>query len=252
MSRKVLITGATGKFGSIFVKHFLDAGDQVIAVGRSQKALNELMTANPLTGQRLHLLGIDLMSDNVGSLLVEQLSCLGLRPDCLINNARSLDFLKLNDLGKPSPEDFLNEFKLGVLVPYELVMSLVNQPNSSLRAVANVGSIYGVVSPNLKLYDDPDRESSIQYGVTKAALAHLTKELAVRLAIKDIRVNCVAYGGVDGRVDEAFKQRYASLCPAGRMLREKEIVGPIDMLLSDLASGITGHVLMVDGGWSVW
>jgi NAD(P)-dependent dehydrogenase (short-subunit alcohol dehydrogenase family) len=251
MSRTVLITGATGKFGSVLVQHFLNAGDHVIAIGRSKEALNKLGAISLYPG-RLHLLKIDLMEDDLGGLLIEKLSSLGKEPDCLINSARSHVSLRLDAYGKARPESFLDEFKLGVVVPYELVMALANQAGSCLRAVVNVGSIYGAVAPNLKLYADHERQSPIQYGVTKAALAHLTKELAVRLAAKHIRVNCVAYGGVEGRVDEAFEQRYAALCPSGRMLRENEIVGPIDMVLSESASGITGHVLMVDGGWSVW
>ncbi|MGZ7244452.1 SDR family oxidoreductase [Streptococcus pyogenes] len=53
-------------------------------------------------------------------------------------------------------------------------------------------------------------------------------------------------------MDDAFKARYGALCPAGRMLREDEIPGPVSWLLSDASSGMTGQVLSVDGGWSVW
>lgn len=252
MSRTILITGATGKFGRVLVRHFLDAGDHVIATGRSEESLDCLRIGSPQWADRLHLLEIDLMAEHVDSLLSAGLARLGVEPDCLINNARSLESLKLDEQGKASTESFLNEFRLGVVVPYKLTMGLSSHPNSRLQAVVNVGSIYGTTAPNLKLYTDPERQSPIQYGVTKAALAHLTKELAVRLAAKNIRVNCAAFGGVEGRVDEGFKQRYAALCPAGRMLAEKEIAGPIDMLLSEAASGITGHVLMIDGGWSAW
>ncbi len=252
MSRMILITGATGKFGRVLVRHFLDAGDQVIATGRSEESLDQLKVSCPQWAGRLHLIEIDLMAEQVGGLLLAGLARLGVEPDCLINNARSLETLKLDDYGKASQENFLNEFRLGVVVPYELTMALTSHAQGGLRAVVNVGSIYGTVAPNLKLYTDPERQSPIQYGVTKAALAHLTKELAVRLAVRNVRVNCVAYGGVEGRVDDAFKQRYAALCPAGRMLSENEIAGPIDMLISESASGITGHVLMVDGGWSAW
>ncbi len=81
---------------------------------------------------------------------------------------------------------------------------------------------------------------------------HLTKELAVRLASKEVQVNCIAFGGVEGRVDDAFKERYAKLCPLGRMLRDDEIVGPVDMLLSDKCTGFSVHVIAVDGGMSIW
>ena len=74
----------------------------------------------------------------------------------------------------------------------------------------------------------------------------------MRLAKNLVRVNCAAFGGVEGRVDEAFKKRYSELCPSGRMLSEDEIFGPIDMLLSEKTSGMTGHILMIDGGWTVW
>ena len=143
-------------------------------------------------------------------------------------------------------------FLLDVIVPYELTMALAMQKNSRLSRVINIGSQYGSVVANPNLYDDPVAQSPLHYSVCKAALAHLTKELAVRLASKNIQVNCIAFGGVEGRVDEQFKARYAKLCPMGRMLQDKEVCGPVDMLLSDHFSGMTGHVLNVDGGWGIW
>ena len=55
-----------------------------------------------------------------------------------------------------------------------------------------------------------------------------------------------------GRVDAQFKQRYASLCPDKKMLTEEQVVGPIEFLVSDAASGINGHNLIQDGGWTIW
>jgi NAD(P)-dependent dehydrogenase (short-subunit alcohol dehydrogenase family) len=200
----------------------------------------------------LYPLCVDLLADGAIDLVLEGLRQIDCMPDCLVNNARNITFLRTDQKGLVSRQDFLDEFTLDVVIPYELVMAMTNAPGSRLRAVVNIGSQYGVVAPNLNLYTDPLKQSPLQYGVAKAALAHLTKELAVRLANNDIRVNCVAFGGVEGRVDEAFRQRYAALCPIGRMLGEHELVGPVDMLLSDTASAVTGHVMMVDGGWSIW
>jgi NAD(P)-dependent dehydrogenase (short-subunit alcohol dehydrogenase family) len=83
-------------------------------------------------------------------------------------------------------------------------------------------------------------------------LTHLTKELSIFLADKGIQVNSISYGGVKGRVDDTFQQKYAALCPAHRMLHDNEVVGAVDFLTSDASIYITGHNLIVDGGWSVW
>jgi NAD(P)-dependent dehydrogenase (short-subunit alcohol dehydrogenase family) len=250
--RTILVTGGTGKFGHALVTHFLTAGDRVIATCRSDKSLEKLSVEYPDAGDKLSGIKADLTESGAIVALIDQLNAQDLSPDCLVNNARSINFLKIDQNGLVSRENFANEYLLDVIVPYELTMALMMQKGSQLRRVVNIGSMYGTVAANPHLYTDPIQQSPLQYSVAKAALGHLTKELAVRLAGKDIQVNCVAFGGVGGRVDEAFKQRYAQLCPMGRMLRDDEVVGPVDMLLSDKCSGITGHILAVDGGWSIW
>lgn len=250
--RTILVTGGTGKFGQAIVNHFLAAGDRVIATCRTDKSLEKLTAEYPNAGNNLAGIKVDLTEPAAIAALIDQLNAQDLFPDCLVNNARNISFLKIDQNGLVRRENFVNEYLLDVIVPYELIMALMMQKGTQLRRVVNIGSMYGTVAANPHLYVDPVQQSPLQYSLAKAALAHLTKELAVRLAGKDIQVNCVAFGGVEGRVDEAFKQRYAQLCPMGRMLRDDEVVGPVDMLLSDKCSGITGHILAVDGGWGVW
>ena len=250
--RTILITGGSGKFGRTLVSHFLAAGDHIIATCRTAESLEKLLTEYSSYCDRFVGVKADFTQNNAISLLREQLDVRNIRPDCLVNNARSLSFLKIGEDGLVSRENFYNEYLLDVVVPYELIMALAQQQDSQLRRVLNIGSQYGTVAANPHLYTDPVKQSPLHYGVAKAAMAHLTKELAVRLAGNNIQVNCVAFGGVEGRVDEAFKQRYAQLCPMGRMLRDDEVVGPVDMLLSDKCSGVTGHILAVDGGWGIW
>ena len=129
---------------------------------------------------------------------------------------------------------------------------MINLENSKLKNIINVSSIYGMVAPTPGIYKDFEKESPINYGVAKAALIQLTRELAVRLADKNIRVNSISYGGVEGRADKNFKKRYGQFCPDGRMLRRDEVYGAISFLLSEASSGMTGHNLVVDGGWTIW
>lgn len=250
--RTILITGGSGKFGRTLVSHFLSMGDNVIATCLTAESLKRLNVDFDGFGAKFIGLQVDLTNANSSASLCGQLAARDIHPDCLINNARSISFLKLNADGLVSRRNFTNEYLLDVIVPYELTIALAKGCGSKLRRVLNIGSQYGTVAANPSLYADPSKQSPIHYSVAKAALAHLTKELAVRLAAINIQVNCVAFGGVEGRVDENFKQRYSELCPMGRMLRDDEVIGPVDMLLSDQCSGITGHILAVDGGWSIW
>lgn len=250
--RTILITGGTGKFGRSLVAHFLACGDRVITTGRSEGSLKTLLEKHAEDGDRLIGCVADFTDETAISRLVGELVERSLFPDGLVNNARSLAYLKVEDDGQVNRANFMGEYLVDVVAPYELTMALVRQSGSRLRHVVNIGSQYGVVAANPALYTDPLRQSPLHYGVAKAALAHLTRELAVRLAGDGVQVNCVAFGGVEGRVDDAFLQRYAALTPLRRMLRDDEVVGPVDYLLSKACSGMTGQVMQVDGGWTLW
>ncbi len=250
--RLIMITGGTGKIGRLLVSHFLARGDRVITTGRSESSLAVLRDAHAEAVDQLHLLTVDFCAADSVARMVEAMAEMGLYPEALINTARSLDFLEIREDGTVTRENFLGEYLVDVVAPYELTMALAMQAQSRLRHVVNVGSQYGLVAANPSLYSDPLRQSPIHYGVAKAALAHLTRELAVRLVARNVRVNCVAFGGVEGRVDDAFKSRYAALCPQGRMLGEGELAGPVELLLSEDCSAITGQIIAADGGWSLW
>lgn len=253
-SRTILITGGTGKIGSQLVKHFLGKGFTVIFTSRSESNIKFLFQKLNSCHQDQQLYGIpvDLEKEDSSKEILEFLSDNKIWPDSLINCARNINHLKLGQNSMPSRASWFGEFLLDIIVPYELSMALVYHKNSELKNIINIASIYGVVAPNPTLYNNPEKESPIHYGIAKAALIHLTKELAVRFSGKGVRVNAISYGGVEGRVTEDFQERYAKLCPMGRMLKEEEVIGVADFLISDMSIGMTGHNLVVDGGWTVW
>jgi len=251
--RHVLITGGTGKVGQRLVEGFSHAGWQVTLTSRSQERAEDFARELQMsTGASIQGIGVELDRPGGPSRLVQLLRQKALLPDCLINNTRDRENLGLDEQGKPVADGWQKEFHLNVVVAYELVMELAAVPGGRLRSVINVASMYGVVAPNIRLYENPDKESPIHYGVCKAALIHLTKELSVRLASKGIRVNAISYGGIEGRTSKEFVGKYSELCPQGRMLSDTDIVGPALFLADESAAGVTGHNLVADGGWSVW
>ena len=67
-----------------------------------------------------------------------------------------------------------------------------------------------------------------------------------------IRVNVISPGGVWRDQPEPFRLGYASRTPLGRMATEEDVKGAVAYLASDLSAYVTGHNLVVDGGWTAW
>jgi NAD(P)-dependent dehydrogenase (short-subunit alcohol dehydrogenase family) len=250
MKETILITGGTGKFGRQFIQHFIQKGWVVLFTTTNKERGDQLISQ--FDSDNLISFVADLTIPDSISQLVDSIHNKGYTVNHLVNNARSLDSLITNSLDQTDRQPFIDEYLMDVVIPYELSMALYNAQASSLRTITNIGSQYGMVAANPNLYDNYPSQSPIQYGTAKAALVHLTKELAVRFANENIRVNCISYGGVEGRVDEGFKERYAQLVPIGRMLSESELAGPLELIISDSCSAINGQTIQADGGWTLW
>ena len=123
------------------------------------------------------------------------------------------------------------------------------------KRIVNVASHYGIISPDPRIYGESDRRNSETYGATKAGIIQLSKYYAVHLAQHQINVNTVSPGGIfntENPQSDAFLGKYSDRCPLGRMANTLEIIDPILFLLSEGASYINGHNLVVDGGMSAW
>jgi NAD(P)-dependent dehydrogenase (short-subunit alcohol dehydrogenase family) len=242
----VLVTGAGGLLGQRLVERLLSSGSNVIAVYRtapkSMPPAQDPARFLPVT--------LDLMKKGAVARLVARLARDSWDVTALVHCARSRANLPVD--GIPSRQQWANEFELGVGVAHELVHLLAAPADSPLKRVVLVGSMYGIVAVSPHLYPKGMARPPVHYGVAKAAVVHLAKELAVPLAARGINVNAVSIGGIEGRTTGAFKRRYRQLCPQGKMLSVDAAVGPIEFLLSDAAEGIVGHNLVVDGGWSIW
>ena len=247
MSR-ILITGGTGNIGVRLVADMIADGHHVQFTTRSEIRGKSLVEKFNFPKHLHNPLILDFKEKNALENLRNQLTEL---PDTIIHNARSLETLKIDNDGRISNSNFQEEFYNGITFPYQL-NNLLMDINSPLKDIIFISSMYGNVAPSPSLYDNFKHQSPINYGVVKAAQIHLTKELAVRLANKKIRVNAISYGGVEGRVDEKFKTRYSKLVPSGRMLNHDDLYPPIKYIIDNPNLNITGENLKVDGGWTIW
>ena len=127
-------------------------------------------------------------------------------------------------------------------------------------SIIQTASTYGVVAPDQRIYRDAayggrTMNTPAVYSVSKAAVIGLTRYLATYWADHKIRVNALTPGGVTdprSEVNEQFVQSYTSRVPLGRMAMADDMVGAVVYLASDASNYVTGHNLVVDGGWTVW
>ena len=246
--KTILITGGTGLVATPQVRYFLSKGNRVVITYRDDAKLAAAGFSGDLVAVRVP----DLLLPGALDRLMEELARSECLPDCLINNACDGRWHRTEPDGHVPEEYFVNHFRINVVVPYELSWRLANRPGSRLKKIINVSSMYGVVPYNPQLYLHPETETPPQYSVAKAALIHLTRELAIRFRDKGIMVNAVSYGGVEGRADDAFKRRFESFTPLRRMMKPEETIPVVDFLVNEESGYMTGQNIIVDGGRTVW
>ena len=122
-------------------------------------------------------------------------------------------------------------------------------------SIVNVGSIYGIVSPDQNLYQyRRDRGETfykpVAYSASKSSLYNLTRYLAGYWGGKGVRANIVTFAGVFNNQDKAFLDRYLPKVPLNRMADETDYNGTIVYLMSDASAYMTGSNVVIDGGFS--
>lgn len=176
---------------------------------------------------------------------------------CLINNAGIAvfspseertyeEFLKVSEVNLLGPIFGMTEF-------YKFHKKL-NKKFELDSQIINIASIYGLISPNKSIYTDTNRSSSEIYGATKAGVIQMTKYFATRYAESNIKVNCIAPGGVLNSKLQGpdFIKNYSKLVPMKRLCNDVEVSSLIYSLVSADSMYLTGQTISIDGGMSSW
>ena len=176
---------------------------------------------------------------------------------CLINNAGLAVFSPSEDR---TYEEFLKVSEVNLLGPifgmtefYKLHKKIKNKFRISAQMI-NIASVYGLIAPNKNIYTDTNRSSSEIYGASKAGIIQMTKYFAARYACEDIRVNCIAPGGImNSKVQGPdFIRNYSKLVPSNRLCQDKEVAELIFSFVSGKLSYVTGQTIAIDGGMTSW
>ena len=121
--------------------------------------------------------------------------------------------------------------------------------NNKNGTIVNFSATTGIVSARPDLYNGSHKH--VGYSVSKAGVINLTKYLATHLG-PSVRVNCIAPGGVKFQQDPNFVKKYSKHTPLGRMMNKTELNSLVEYLSSNNSSYVTGSVMVIDGGWTIW
>lgn len=122
-------------------------------------------------------------------------------------------------------------------------------------SIVNIGSIYGRVSPDQKVYEYRRQRGEnffkpVAYSASKSTLYNLTRYLACYWAEKGVRTNILTFGGVQNNQDADFVRNYVAKIPMGRMARAEDYIGAVIFLLADASAYMTGSEITIDGGYT--
>jgi NAD(P)-dependent dehydrogenase (short-subunit alcohol dehydrogenase family) len=243
--RIVVVSGAGGGgIGTTVMRLTAQAGATVVAVSRSKENLGEHVT--PFVHQGLSVVPVaaDASTDDGIAAVIDQVRRTDGNLYGLVNVAGGADPSTWMPSTRVTRDDWRALFTKNLETAFFMSQAVAGE----IRTQGNPGSIVSISS----ISGMNTAPFHIAYGTAKAAVAAMTRTMAVELALDNIRVNAVAPGVTETAASRTYvdddPDRDRRAIAMGRRGRPEEQAGPILFLLSDLSSYITGQTLLVDGG----
>jgi NAD(P)-dependent dehydrogenase (short-subunit alcohol dehydrogenase family) len=253
--RTALITGGAGHIGRAICDALAELGANLAILDLHEDAATAASLANE-RGIKTLPLAINLTDEPalraVPDRVVRELGSL----DIIVHSAALVGTSALRGWAVPFAEQSSDTWRQALEVNLTSAFNLTQAAAPALAAsghgsVIFIGSIYGVVGPDLGLYEGTNLGNPAAYGASKGGLLQFARWLATSLAPR-VRVNIITPGGVERGQPETFRERYLRRTPLARMATEEDFKGAVGYLASDLSAYVTGQNLIVDGGWTAW
>lgn len=245
--KTALVTGATRGLGREFARALAEAGADVVVHGRDEAAAQETAAEIEAVGRRAWVVLGDLTErPSVDRIAAEAIEAVGGRLDILINNAGAC-------IHRPALEVTDDEWA-HVIDTNLTALWRLSQTVGAHMVARGSGSIVNVGSISAQIVNRPQMQPA--YNASKAAVHHLTKSLAAEWAPAGVRVNAVAPGYIKtdmSPVDEPrFRRFWIEDSAQQRYATPSEVSPSVVFLASGAASFMSGTVLVVDGGYTLF
>ncbi|MBP1996282.1 SDR family NAD(P)-dependent oxidoreductase [Paenibacillus eucommiae] len=252
-----IVTGGAGMFGGQICEALGQAGAKVVVASRDIDRCEEQAESLRLNGCQAVAIALNLADESSIHEFVEQtldrMGCI----DILVNNAVSRD--GLNNIEQTTAEGWQQAEQvngLGTMLLSKAVVQTMRERQTG--NIINISSIQGINGPHFPVYGDSGMTSGIEYTYTKWGMIGMTRWLANYYGKYNVRVNCISPGGYSpswiepNAGSEVFRRNYIERTPLGRFADDDDIKGAVVYLASSASKYVTGHNLVVDGGWSSW
>lgn len=247
------VTGGAGHLGSAICMRLAAAGASVLACGRTAESLDHLVEEATHRGlaDRVRTMCADMgVDEQVEGVLDALETWAGVH--AWINNAFAGPSGLLGALRR---EDAERAVSAG-LVDVMLATQAASRRMTAGGSIVNIASMYAHVSPDPGAYAAaPAAHNPPAYGAAKAGVVQFSRYAAVHLGPAGIRVNSLSPGPFPGPEDAAISEFEAALAartPLGRVGTPEEVAAAVHFLVAPDAAYVTGHDLVVDGGWTAW
>ncbi|UHG90024.1 SDR family oxidoreductase [Spirosoma oryzicola] len=245
--QRALVTGGTKGIGEAIVRQFLDLGASVFIVARDNELLQRQINDYRQQGHTVEGIAADVSQPGVAAQIIESVKTTWGKLDILVNNAGS-------NIRKPtaeySPAEYDYVLNTNLRSAYELSQAAYPMLKESEAGgkIVFVSSVSGLTHTS----------SGSLYGMTKAAMLQLTRNLAVEWASDGIRVNAVAPWYINTPLAAPVLTNPEKLggilkrTPMNRIGEPAEVASAVSFLTMPASGYITGQVIAVDGGLLAW
>ena len=252
-----LVVGGARDLGRDMATALAEAhADGVVTSRQSESAVAAAGAIGGATGRKVVGLPLDATDeDSVEQAVAGTVEAFG-RIDVLVNNVGGGGG---GMPGKPNLEErelaaWLALNAANVTAPWLVIKHVAPvMRRQQSGSIVNIASIAGMIGRDRSVYVDGMAPQPIDYAAAKGAVIGMTRDMAAYLGEDGIRVNALSPGGFERGQPRGFVERYSAKAMLGRMGRDGvDLKGAVVYLASDAAAYVTGHNLVVDGGFTAW
>ena len=253
--KAAIVTGGATHLGRAMATALCELGASVTIASRRAALCEQVAAQLRDEGYDCVGAGCDVTSEEDVNDLVDVVTARTGRLDVMVCNAGGSGDLPSTYVPNSSVEEFMSTIDINLKGAYLCAQAaarvMVKQRSGS---IITIGSIHGFTTSDKRFYDGLDmRRGGVAYQTSKGGVIQLTRNLAGELGEYGVTANCISPGqiptpGANAEIVERFRLNQ----PIPRTGAPDDLKGAVALLASPAGAWITGHNLVVDGGWTIW